>query len=70
MAGAGLMKKVAWVVVVLLVLAGDWAALHDILAGREPSYTAEWTFLVASTLALAGAAWIGLRPCRRSRGAR
>ena len=55
------MKKVAWVLVVLVVLVGDWAALHDILGGREPNYTQEWTWLVVSTLALAGAVWIGLR---------
>jgi mannose/cellobiose epimerase-like protein (N-acyl-D-glucosamine 2-epimerase family) len=55
------MKKAVWVVVVLLVVAVDWAALHDILLGSEPSHTQEWTWLVVSTLALAGAAWLALR---------
>jgi hypothetical protein len=55
------MKKVVWVVVVLLILVLDWAALHDILSGSEPDYSQEWTWLVVSTLALAGAAWVCLR---------
>ena len=70
MAGLDLMKKVLWTAVVLLVLVGDWAALHDILGGREPSYSAEWTWLAVSTLALAAAAWVGLRRRRRSSGTR
>ena len=64
------MKKVLWVVAVLLVLIVDWAALHDILGGREPSYSAEWTWLAVSTLALSAAAWIGVKRCRRSSGTR
>ncbi|MBT8479688.1 MAG: hypothetical protein KJO06_12275 [Gemmatimonadetes bacterium] len=59
------MKTVVWVVVVLFVLIGDWAALHDILLGSEPNYAQEWTWLVISSMALAGAAWLGLR--RRTR---
>ena len=55
------MKKVVWVVVALAVLVVDWAALHDISLGSEPSYTQEWTWLVVSSLALAGAAWFALR---------
>ncbi|MCL7972821.1 MAG: hypothetical protein M8866_12150 [marine benthic group bacterium] len=64
------MKKAAWVFVVLVVLVGDWAALHDILGGSEPNYTQEWTWLVTSTLALGLVAWIGLRRRRGSRAAR
>jgi len=61
------MKMVLWMVVLLFVLIGDWAALHDIFLGSEPSYTQEWTWLVVSTLALAGAAWFTLRG-RRGQG--
>ena len=60
------MTKAFWIAVVLLVLAADWAALHDILTGAEPDYTQEWTWLVASTVVLAGLAWIAVR--RRRRG--
>ena len=63
------MMKAFWIVVVLLVLAADWAALHDILLGSEPDYTQEWTWLVASTLVLAGLAWIAVRRRRRGRSA-
>ena len=57
------MKKLVWIVVLLVVLVGDWAALHDILGGSEPDYTLEWTWLVVSTLALVVGAGltIGLR---------
>ncbi len=61
------MMKAFWIVVVLLVLAADWAALHDIVTGGEPDYRQEWTWLVASTLVLAGLAWIAFR---RRRGRR
>ena len=52
--------------VVLLILAVDWAALHDIIQGSEPSYWQEWTWLIVSTLLLAGVAWHSLRR-RRTR---
>lgn len=38
---------------VLALLALDWAALHDIVRGLEPSYSAEYTVLAASTLVYA-----------------
>ena len=63
------MTKVVWIAAVLVVLAGDWAALHDILHGTEPDYTQEWTWLVVSTLALGLAAWITLRRRRKEAGA-
>jgi len=40
-------KKVLSVFLVLMVLALDWAALHDILKG-EPNIWLEWTFVIAS----------------------
>ena len=55
------MKKLVIAAAVMLVLVGDWAALHDILLGTEPDYVQEWTWLSLSTLVLAGAVWIWIR---------
>ena len=47
------MLKKLWIgLVVMVVLALDWAALHDILAG-EPDTWMEWGFLAASLLLFA-----------------
>ncbi|MEK6253696.1 MAG: hypothetical protein N2B05_03265 [Gemmatimonadales bacterium] len=55
------MKRLVIAAAVMLVLVGDWAALHDILLGTEPDYVQEWTWLSLSTLVLAGAVWIWIR---------
>ena len=55
------MKKLVIAAADMLVLVGDWAALHDILLGAEPDYVQEWTWLALSTLVLAGAVWIWIR---------
>ena len=55
------MKKLVIAAAVMLVLVGDWAALHDILLGTEPDYVQEWTWLALSTMVLAGAVWIWIR---------
>jgi hypothetical protein len=70
MPGDGPMKKLVWIAVLLVVLVLDWAALHDILLGSEPDYFLEWTWLVGSTLVLAGAAWVGMRRRRSGRSSR
>ena len=44
------MKKIIMAGVVLLFLALDWAALHDILKQNEPNYTAEYAMLAVSIL--------------------
>jgi hypothetical protein len=44
------MKKLILAGVVLLLLALDWAALHDILKQNEPNYTAEYAMLAVSIL--------------------
>ncbi|MFQ5777468.1 MAG: hypothetical protein ACE5IP_05625 [Terriglobia bacterium] len=44
------MKTVAQIAVVLLLLALDWAALHDILKGNELDYSLEYGMLAASVI--------------------
>lgn len=38
--------------VVITLLALDWAALHDIFKGLEPDYTLEYFALIASVIIL------------------
>lgn len=52
------MKKALVVCGILTLAALDWAALHDILKQNEPSYSSEYTMLVASALIFAG---LGIR---------
>jgi hypothetical protein len=40
-------RKILGGILILLVLAMDWAALHDILKGEADAWM-EWTFLLAS----------------------
>lgn len=42
------MKKAIIAGAILLVLALDWAALHDIVKGNEPNLWAEWTMVLGS----------------------
>ena len=53
--------------IVVLLLALDWAALHDILKG-EPNLYAEYTMIVFSTIIFGVMIFIGLR--RRNKGAK
>lgn len=46
------MRKILFVVFILLVLAVDWAALHDIIKG-EPDPWMEWTFVLCSAVLFA-----------------
>ena len=41
----------AMAVAVLILLALDWAALHDIVKGLEPNYFGEYSMLVFSVIA-------------------
>ncbi len=61
------MKTVLLIGVVVLLLALDWAALHDILKG-EPNLYAEYVVLLFSTIVFGVMIFIGLR-CRKG-GAR
>jgi hypothetical protein len=45
------MQRIWIALFVLLLLALDWAALHDILRG-EPDVWLEWSFVVGSLLLL------------------
>jgi len=42
------MNKYIVIAIVVLLLALDWAALHDILGGLEPDYTQEYLMIAAS----------------------
>ena len=44
------MKNIILAGVILLLLALDWAALHDILKQNEPNYVAEYAMLFVSVL--------------------
>ena len=44
------------------VLAVDWAALHDIVKGREPSLWMEYTWLLASLPVLVALGWLARGP--------
>ncbi len=46
------MNRVVIAGAILVILALDWAALHDIIKGNEPNFLAEWTMLGASVLLL------------------
>ncbi|MFQ5789106.1 MAG: hypothetical protein ACE5JI_01395 [Acidobacteriota bacterium] len=48
----GSAKRHVLAVAVLLLLASDWGALHDVLGGREPDHTLEYVFLGLSFLTL------------------
>ena len=53
-------------VVLLVILALDFAALDDITTGNEPGFAMEWAWLTVSTIFLGALSWILLR--RRFRG--
>ncbi len=46
------MQKVWTVLLILVIAAIDWAALHDILNG-ESDVRLEWSFIIVSVLLLA-----------------
>lgn len=54
------MKILLWLCLFPLLLALDWAALHDILKG-EPNLNAEYGMLALSAAAFAGMAFLAPR---------
>jgi len=46
------MRRLLIGVGICLVLGLDWLALDDITTGHEPSFVAEWAFVLASVPAL------------------
>lgn len=60
------MKTLLCVAATLLLLALDWAALHDILKANEPNYTLEYAMLAFSLVVFAGLLFVLLRRNRRA----
>ena len=52
-----MLGRLIWAAAALVILALDWAALHDILKG-EPDLILEWGILAAS---IPGLLWTGRR---------
>lgn len=46
-----MLRKTATAILVLVLLALNWAALHDIIKG-EPNLWMEWRFVIGSVLLL------------------
>lgn len=63
------MNRLLTAVGVVLLLALDWAALHDILKANEPDYTAEYATLAASAMIFAALAARWSRTRRRASAA-
>ena len=59
------MKTAALLVVVIVLLALDWAALHDILKG-EPNVVLEYGLLGFSLVVFGSLVYFGLRKRRRA----
>ena len=60
------MNRLLLALVAAVILALDWAALHDILKQNETNYVAEWTMLAASVVFFGYLAWRELRARRVS----
>ncbi len=58
------MKRLLLALTAAVILALDWAALHDILKQNEPDYTAEWAMLAASVGFFGYLVWRELRARR------
>ena len=61
------MKTFLGITVALVLLALDWAALHDIVKANEPDYTLEYGMLAFSVVAFA-TGFVLLRRNRRAIG--
>ena len=59
-------RKAIWIVVGLAIFALNWAALHDIIKGREPDLRAEYTVVILTALGLL--AWAAARILHTRRG--
>ena len=55
------MNRLLLALTAVVILALDWAALHDILKQNETDYSAEWTMLAASVFFFGYLAWRELR---------
>ena len=55
------MKKLLAIILVVVVLALDWAALDDITTGLESDYLGEYAVLGVSLLFLLLLGWVVLR---------
>ena len=60
------MNRLLLALTVAVILALDWAALHDILKQNETNYVAEWTMLAASVVFFGYLVWRELRARRVS----
>ena len=58
------MKNWPMLLFVLVLLALDWAALHDILKGNELNLYSEYTMLAAIAVIFAALAWRWQRSAR------
>ena len=58
------MNRLLLALTVAVILALDWAALHDILKRNEANYVAEWTMLAASVVFFGYLVWRDLRARR------
>ena len=55
------MKKVFVAGIVLLLLALDWAALHDSIKANEPDFVGEYAMLAFSAGVFAVMLWVAFR---------
>ena len=60
-----MIKKGIWILVGLVVFALNWAALHDILKGREPDLRAEYAVVILTAVGLLGYAIIRILRARK-----
>ena len=63
-----MVKKLLVAVLVLILLALDWAALHDILQANEPDLVGEYATLAFSIITFGVILWLGFwnKPLRKS----
>jgi len=54
-------KKILLGIIIVIFLMLDWAALHDIIKGKEPNYWGEYAILVISVIVFITIARIGFR---------
>lgn len=55
------MKKYGWVLIVVMLLMLDWAALDDITTGTEPDFYGEYAILIISVVVWGVMSYIVLR---------
>ena len=60
-----MIKRGIWILAGLVVFALNWAALHDIIKGREPDLRAEYTVVILTAIGLVFYATIGILRARK-----